>query len=110
MQFVSHDPADAVPAPGCGRALPLPQHTHVHVRLCLLPGQEQPVYDIRGECPPQLTQLCAVWNPPPPPLPSPQDNQGDLEMATECLSEYLETDVTKAAFQKLKVDVLDKSK
>ena len=31
-------------------------------------------------------------------------------MATECLSEYLETDVTKAAFQKLKVDVLDKSK
>ena len=111
MQFVSHDPADAVPAPGCERALPLPQHTHVHVCLCLLPGQEQSVYDIRGEClpsPPNLTQLCAVWSPPP--SPPPQDNQGDLEMATERLSEYLETDVTKAAFQKLKVDVLDKSK
>ena len=58
--------------------------------------------------PPNLTQLCAVWSPPP--SPPPQDNQGDLEMATERLSEYLETDVTKAAFQKLKVDVLDKSK
>ena len=41
-----------------------------------------------------------------------QDNQADMEMATECLSAYLERDLadSKDEFQKLKVDVLDKAK
>ena len=67
------------------------------------------IFEVSAPPPPPSSLSCALCGTLPP-LPSPQDNQGDLEMATECLSEYLETDVTKAAFQKLKVDVLDKSK
>ena len=56
----------------------------------------------------------------PPPLPPPpthshcvvhvQDNQGDLEMATECLSEYLERDITEDTLSNIKIMVQDKTK
>ena len=39
-----------------------------------------------------------------------QDNQGDLEMATECLSEYLERDITKDTLTNMKTMVQDKTK
>ena len=34
----------AVPEEGGGRAVPVPLHAHVHLRLCLLPQEEQPVH------------------------------------------------------------------
>lgn len=39
-----------------------------------------------------------------------QDNQGDLEMATEMLSEYMERDITNSSLQDLKIIVMDKTK
>ena len=39
-----------------------------------------------------------------------EDNQGDLEMATEQLSEYLEREVTSVALPDLKIHVQDKTK
>ena len=39
-----------------------------------------------------------------------KDNQGDLEMATECLSEYLERELTSVALSDLKIQVQDKTK
>ena len=39
-----------------------------------------------------------------------QDNQGDLEMATECLSEYLERDITEDTLSNMKTMVQDKTK
>ncbi len=39
-----------------------------------------------------------------------QDNQRDLEMATEMLSEYLERDITKDSLSDMKIFVQDKSK
>lgn len=34
----------AVPEEGRGRAVPVPLHAHVYLRLCLLPQEEQPVH------------------------------------------------------------------
>ena len=39
-----------------------------------------------------------------------EDNQSDLEMATELLSEYLERDITKDSVSDMKVFVQDKTK
>ena len=39
-----------------------------------------------------------------------EDNQSDLEMATELLSEYLERDITKDSIANIKVFVQDKTK
>lgn len=39
-----------------------------------------------------------------------EDNQGDLEMATECLSECLERDITKDTLANMKTMVQDKTK
>lgn len=39
-----------------------------------------------------------------------QGNQADLEMATECLSEYLERELTSVALTDLKIQVQDKTK
>ena len=39
-----------------------------------------------------------------------EENQSDLEMATELLSEYLERDITKASISDMKVFVQDKTK
>lgn len=50
---------------------------------------------------------------PPPPPPSPpffQDNQADLEMATERLSEYLERELSLSSLSDLKISVQDKTK
>lgn len=38
----------AVSKEGCGRAVPVPLHAHVHLRLCLLPQEEQPVHHFWG--------------------------------------------------------------
>lgn len=39
-----------------------------------------------------------------------EDNQCDLEMATETLSEYLERDITKDSLSNTKIVVQDKTK
>ena len=39
-----------------------------------------------------------------------EDNQRDLEMATETLSEYLERDITKDSLSNIKIFVQDKTK
>ena len=39
-----------------------------------------------------------------------EDNQGDLEMATETLSEYLERDITSSTVSDMKIFVQDKTK
>lgn len=39
-----------------------------------------------------------------------EDNQGDLEMATEMLSEYLERDITSSTIGDMKILVQDKTK
>lgn len=39
-----------------------------------------------------------------------EDNQRDLEMATETLSEYLERDITSSAIGDMKIFVQDKTK
>ncbi|XP_065912910.1 E3 ubiquitin-protein ligase arih1-like [Dysidea avara] len=39
-----------------------------------------------------------------------EDNQGDLEMATEMLSEYMERDITNSLLHDLKIVVMDKTK
>ena len=39
-----------------------------------------------------------------------KDNQRDLEMATEMLSEYLERDITKDSLVDMKILVQDKTK
>lgn len=39
-----------------------------------------------------------------------EDNQRDLEMATETLSEYLERDITSSSINDMKIYVQDKSK
>lgn len=38
----------AVPEEGCGRAVPVPLNAHVHIRLCLLPQEEQPIHYFWG--------------------------------------------------------------
>lgn len=50
---------------------------------------------------------CIVMSAPPSRL---QDNQRDLEMATEFLSEYLERDITKDTLSNMKTMVQDKTK
>lgn len=39
-----------------------------------------------------------------------EDNQRDLEMATETLSEYLERDITSSTISDMKIFVQDKTK
>lgn len=39
-----------------------------------------------------------------------EDNQRDLEMATETLSEYLERDITSSTVSDMKIFVQDKTK
>lgn len=39
-----------------------------------------------------------------------EDNQRDLEMATEILSEYLERDITSSSISDMKIFVQDKTK
>ena len=39
-----------------------------------------------------------------------EDNQRDLEMATEMLSEYLERDITSSTINDMKIYVQDKTK
>jgi ariadne-1 len=39
-----------------------------------------------------------------------EDNQSDLEISTECLSGYLERELTDVALTDLKIQVQDKSK
>lgn len=39
-----------------------------------------------------------------------EDNQRDLEMATETLSEYLERDITSSTINDMKIYVQDKTK
>lgn len=39
-----------------------------------------------------------------------EDNQRDLEMATETLSEYLERDITSSTINDMKIFVQDKTK
>ena len=48
------------------------------------------------------TLMCSVS------FPSTQDNQKDLEMATETLSEYLERDITSECLSDIKQKVQDK--
>lgn len=39
----------AIPSEGCRRVVHVPAHADVHVRVCLLPGEEQPIRDLRSE-------------------------------------------------------------
>lgn len=107
----------AVSKEGCGRALPVPLHTHVHLRLCLLPQEEQPVhyfwgreavhgaFQFRGLLASLfIRRFCSIRTF----FPLAQNNQADLENATEVLSGYLERDISQDSLQDIKQKVQDK--
>lgn len=107
----------AVSKEGCGRALPVPLHTHVHLRLCLLPQEEQPVHYFWGkeaindgfQCWGLLASSVDSWHKNLSFSPFiAQNNQADLENATEVLSGYLERDISQDSLQDIKQKVQDK--
>lgn len=72
---------DSVPQRRCRYPPRMPPNTHVHIRICLLPSPKQ--YHVSFLFYINQSRSRTIF----------EDNQADLERATEKLSEYLERDL-----------------
>lgn len=93
-----------VPQEESGHPLRVPPDSHVHLCLCLLFEEKQQSANFWGEFKNPLSSFnfwCLNFS-------KSQDNQKDLETATEQLSEYLERDISAENLVDIKQKVQDK--